>query len=191
MAFNANLGTQTFKETTVIDYTHPPVVLSFPAATGQGELNPGTVLALNENAVAVPYEKISQNIGTGDGSNKTFSGSLQAPIEPETVLITDGTQTLQDDGYGNLYGNGTGKVNYDTGDIEVTFENAPANGTSITANAGRRLLGILTMRVDTNSEDTAPVLIHGCAVRKNVTVKGDPIDNETVSLLRAKQIYVK
>jgi len=191
MAFNANLGTQTFKESTVIDYTHPPVVLSFPVAMGQGELGPGTVLALNEAGAVVPYEKISQNIGTGDGTTTTFSGSFQAPVEPGTILITDGTQTLKDDGYGNLYGDGSGKVNYATGDVEATFESAPANGASITANAGRRLLGILIMRVDTNNEDTAPVLIHGCAVRENVTVGENSVDGETVALLRAKQIFVK
>lgn len=115
MAYNAKLGTQTFKESTVIDYSHPPVVWDFPVATGQGELAPGTVVALNSAGAVIPY-------------------ATAAGVEP---------------------------------------------------------VGILTMRVNTNEEDVAPVLIHGCAVRKYVTVGGDPVDDETVALLRAKQIYVR
>ena len=118
MAFNANLGTQSFKEVTVIDYTHPPVVLDFAVATGQGELFPGTVVALNEAGAVVPYD-------------------------PE----------------------GTSPVN--------------------------EPVGILTTRIDTENEDVAPVLVHGCAVRKYVTVKGNPVDDQTVRKLREKQIYVR
>ena len=118
MAYNAKLGTQTFKEITVIDYTHPPVVWDFPVATGQGELAPGTVVALNSAGAVVPYDP--------DGA---------AP------------------------------------------ENDP--------------IGVLIMRVNTDDEDVAPVLIHGCAVRKHVTVGGNPISDADVAKLRAKQIFVR
>ncbi len=191
MAYNAKLGTQTFKESTVIDYTHPPVVWDFPVATGQGELAPGTVVALNAAGAVVPYAKDSVNLGTGDGTTTSFTGSFGGPVEPGTVVVTDGTQILRDDGFGNLYGDGSGQVNYQTGDVNASFQNAPGSGVAVTASAGRKLLGILTMRVDTNNEDVAPVLIHGCAVRKYVTVGGNLVDDETVALLRAKQIFVR
>ena len=118
MAYDAKLGTQTFRESTVIDHTHPPVVWDFPVATGQGELAPGTVVAFNAAGAVVPYDP-----------------------------------------------NGA----------------APVNDP----------IGILTMRVDTDKEDVAPVLIHGCGVRKYVSVGGNPVDDETVAKLRAKQIFVR
>ncbi len=191
MAYNANLGTQTFEESTVIDYTHPPVVWDFPVATGQGELAPGTVVALNAAGAVVPYDKISVNLGTGDAATTSFTGSFGEPLEPGTVIITDGTQILRDDGFGNLYGDGSGQVNYQTGDVNANFSSAPASGASITGNAGRKLLGILTMRVDTDNEDIAPVLVHGCALRKFVKVGDNPIDDETVTKLRSKHIFIR
>ena len=191
MAFNANLGTQSFKEVTVIDYTHPPVVLDLPVAAGQGELPPGIVVAMNLAGAIVPYAIDSISLGTGDGVATTFEGSFGEPLEPGTVIVTDGTQTLKDDGTGRLYGDGSGEVNYETGAIKASFAAAPAAGAEISGSAGRKIAGILIVRVDTENEDVAPVLVHGCAVKKYVVVGENPIDEETVQILRKKQIYVR
>lgn len=73
-------------------------------------------------------------LGTGNGVKVTFSGSLaQDNIQPGTLTITAGAQTLTDDGAGNLTGDGSGTINYDTGDYSVTFNAAPASGVSVTA----------------------------------------------------------
>ena len=52
-------------------------------------------------------------------------------------------------------------------------------------------IGVLTMRVDTDHEDVAPVLIHGRAVRRFVKVKNNPVDDATVAKLRAKHVFVR
>lgn len=77
-----------------------------------------------------------ESITTGDGSTKAFTHSSSSPVEPETISITDGTQTIYDDGYGNLTGDvdsvGSNIVDYDNGDYEFTFASAPSDGASIT-----------------------------------------------------------
>lgn len=82
-------------------------------------------------------EQISrQTPWTGDGVTVMFSFTVQFPyILPGTVIITDNTETFNDDGNGTLTSNlgGTGSVNYTTGAITVTFFTAPANGQNIYA----------------------------------------------------------
>ncbi len=41
-----------------------------------------------------------------------------SPIVPGTLVVTDGNQTLMDDGQGNLVGDGSGRVNYYTGALD-------------------------------------------------------------------------
>jgi len=81
-------------------------------------------------------------IGTGDGTETNFTGTLShTPIEPGTLYIyyTAGgeTKTIQDDGEGNLTGDvdagGTNTINYTTGAYDFTCSSAPDNGTDITA----------------------------------------------------------
>jgi len=79
-----------------------------------------------------------ETVDQGDGSTKTFSFTLSnVPLEPgSTVLsITDGVETFTDDGDGTLTGDagGSGTINYVTGEVEITFNAAPANGQDIDA----------------------------------------------------------
>lgn len=80
-------------------------------------------------------EQITGSVSwTGDGTTTPFSTTVQVPmILPETVLITDNTETFNDDGNGILTGNlgGTGTVDYSTGAITVNFATAPADGQNI------------------------------------------------------------
>lgn len=88
----------------------------------------------------VPFASITnENVGTGDGSETTFSGTLAARGGAETVMyvaITDTVETFTDDRSGNLIGSagGTGTINYATAAFSVTFAAAPTNLQAITAN---------------------------------------------------------
>lgn len=77
-------------------------------------------------------EQITRNTPwTGDGSTINFNYTVQFPyILPFSVIITDNTETFNDNGAGVLVGSagGTGSVNYTTGAISVTFAAAPADG---------------------------------------------------------------
>jgi len=82
------------------------------------------------------YDKVTgEQIGIGDGYTVTFTATLsKTPIKPGSVTVTDGTETFTDNGDGTLTGSlgGTGTINYVTGEITVTFANAPANYAAIT-----------------------------------------------------------
>ena len=81
----------------------------------------------------------TETIGTGDGIVTNFVTTLDLdpnlPVVPGTVLITAGAQSITDDGNGHLAGDvdptGTNTVDYDTGDVDVTFANPPASGTIV------------------------------------------------------------
>ncbi len=80
----------------------------------------------------------AQDVGTGDGTTVVFSGSLDTiPVAPNSVTITDGIQTVTDDGVGNLVGDvnpaSPNTIDYATGDFSVTFAEAPAADAEITA----------------------------------------------------------
>ena len=86
------------------------------------------------------YTEISaEGLDTGDGSTKTFAGTLafkagDAKRTCHGVRITDGTETFVDDYSGALVGDlgGTGTINYTTGAYSVTFNTAPAGAQAIT-----------------------------------------------------------
>lgn len=93
------------------------------------------------------------DLGSGDGTTKTFSGLLGSdtpPIVFNTVRFSDGASLVTDiandllddsdpnfsdvyNGIGTLQGDGTGSINYESGYYSVTFNTAPAAGTRIFA----------------------------------------------------------
>jgi hypothetical protein len=73
-----------------------------------------------------------ENIGTGDGTATTFSDVLSnSPIVPGTVVFTDGTQVIHDNGHGTC-GTDTCSINYESGFVSVTFAVAPPAATPVT-----------------------------------------------------------
>jgi len=115
----------------------------------------GSAYKIMDNTIEFGYEETKVNdevIATGDGSQVTFSGTLNnAPILERYLQITDDTETFFDDGAGNLTGDkgGNGTINYTTGAYSVTFNSAPAYGQSIKADYVKYLQSV-------SSESTAP-----------------------------------
>ena len=75
-------------------------------------------------------------LATGDGSIKTFSGTLTYhPVVASTVAIKDDQETFNDQFTDDLRGNftGTGKINRFTGEWTVTFKDAPLSNVPIKA----------------------------------------------------------
>ncbi len=83
------------------------------------------------------------DVSTGNGLTGPYVGTLRyRPVAGGTVTISDGAltpQTVTDtpnspyDGSGTLSGDGTGTIDYETGDVVVTFTSAVTSGNSITA----------------------------------------------------------
>lgn len=88
------------------------------------------------NSITASYQIEDETIGTGTGFALNFAGTLlHSPVVPFTVIITDGTQTVTDDGSGNLVGDigiGSNTIDYDTGTYDVTFASAPTLGVTVT-----------------------------------------------------------
>jgi hypothetical protein len=90
----------------------------------------GVAYAIVDSIVAGIKEEIT--IGTGDDATVTFSGTIATtPVIENTVLVQAGVQSVTDDGDGNLSGDGTGTVNYETGAISVTWGLPPNSGENV------------------------------------------------------------
>jgi len=89
---------------------------------------------------------VVDTIGTGNGSQTTFSATLsRTPVTPcGLLLLVGGTVTAGDDcagpvsstptNTGNFHGNvnaGTSTINYSTGSVTIVFSTAPASGAAI------------------------------------------------------------
>ncbi len=92
---------------------------------------------LSKRECSITYE----DIGTGDGTKKRFWGSLaNYGIEPGSVSISalvsdDTTETFTDQGNGTLTSNkgGEGTIDYNDGDFDVTFNLAPKDTETVSA----------------------------------------------------------
>lgn len=95
-----------------------------------------------------PQQYNVDSVGAGDGSTVLFEGTTQGfPLIAGSYFITDGTQVLQDDGEGLLTGDGSGTIDYTTGDFSATFSTAPASTDTVydkyIAYTGNRPQGVL------------------------------------------------
>lgn len=109
-----------------------------------------------------PEQLNKQLIGTGDGIQTTFPFNISAyPVVAESVYVTDGTQTAQDDGAGGFLAPYSGSINYVTGVASITFPVAPASGTNIRVTSetyqSNRPQGILYFQSSPLSDSTQSV----------------------------------
>lgn len=95
----------------------------------------GTMTTPPGGLITLPIQpNQGQVIGTGDGTTKTFTGTLTTPVLPGSVLINAGAVTgITDNGSGVISGAGVsaGSINYATGAISVTYSIAPAAGVQV------------------------------------------------------------
>jgi len=87
--------------------------------------------------VKTKKEEYTETAAAGDGSTTSFSYTLSnVPVEKGSVSITytinSTSYTAIDDGKGNISGpHLTGSINYQTGELSLTFDTAPDSGTDI------------------------------------------------------------
>jgi len=88
----------------------------------------------DDSAGGVIYNSTTQQIATGNGSMKAFSGNLSVSyVVPGSVSVTDGTETFSDDGSGTLTGDagGSGTVDYSAATYSVTFNANVSDGQAV------------------------------------------------------------
>lgn len=109
--------------------------------SSKGSISRGTKMYDSRRGPATDFhytDEIIENepVGTGDAVNANFQGNLAyIPVRPGTVVFTDDTLRVTDDGNGNMVGDvvASGTINYATGAYNFTFNAAPAAGNAITA----------------------------------------------------------
>lgn len=92
------------------------------------------------NAIKITADDVSEvgeAVGTGDGVEDaieyTLLGAQRGPIVPSSLSLVDGTQTITDDGAGNLTGDAaSGTIDYITGEISGVWAAPPADAAAIT-----------------------------------------------------------
>jgi hypothetical protein len=160
----------------------------------QGTLRAGAVISKNSSGLGVPYEDLSEVLGTGNGSTAAYTGTVAgAPLEPGSVVVDDGVEAFADDGFGILTGDGggTGTINYGTGAISVTFDTNVVNETDVVVTSSRKAYGVLDRDIDTTSMVDGVVVIHGTVKENALTKNTTPEACETVDFERlvARGIY--
>jgi len=124
-----------------------------------------------------------------------FNATLaDAPIQPGSLVVTDGEETFSDDGEGNLTGDagGSGSISYTTGALSVTFAVAPLESEDVTATYRRKAAGVLDVDTDLSDADAATVIRKGTVSLKDLTMGVDSataVDDTAVADLETIGIY--
>lgn len=124
------------------NFSSSAVGLGLFAGSGQlpfAQLEPytfGKQTQLSLTGYPVNYTNNVLVFGIGNGAATTFSTTLNAPVLPGSLTVTDptGSITGTDNGNGEITGTGiSGTINYATGALSVTYAAAPAAGANPTA----------------------------------------------------------
>lgn len=128
--------------------SHPPVEIPVTLKSGAGSLLRGALLGRrNSDGKYAPIDPgtryDNEDIGNGNGSTKTVSGTLVHPgVKPgslaiHSVVVGDAIETFSDNGDGTLTSDGAtpgaGTIDYASGAFSVTFFVAPKNGVDVYA----------------------------------------------------------
>lgn len=167
------LTTFSFGEDSIAAAGHPLVLVGKKVKTNQGDLVAGLLLGKSPTDL-VPWDTDTEVIATGNGSTKAYSGVIaHHPIQPGTLVITDGVESFTDDGLGRLTGDdgGSGTIVYATGAYSLSFNANVVNATEVEATNYNELACVNETLVDTTAEASCNGVVHG-AVRADRLKKG-------------------
>lgn len=188
---NANIGSVSMTEKTVPTGRGPHVYRHYRLKAGLAALVAGLVVALDAADEVVPFGADQAIAQDGDGALTSFAFRLGNAQTPGTISVTDGTETFTDDGFGGLAGDagGSGQVNYQTGEVSVTFNAAPADAASnVVCTYQPALRGVLVREAKTDAAG-AEVLVLGQVDRKELLVGDDAPTAAQLALLDRNNIW--
>jgi len=149
------------------------------ALSNRGNITKGqTLLSAAKGRVGLPEgyagEMVENEVdATGDGSSKDFTFIVKYPsVRLRTVTITvDGQPNtkLIDDGQGNLIGvGGKGTINYETGEVNVSFDTAPADGAAIKSTYATNLEELNELQTIQTQFDSTEITARVFALRTEI-----------------------
>ena len=176
---------------------HEPVSLSGLLKANDGTYLTGMLLTRKAGELIPLVVAAAEVIETGDGNTKAFTGTLaNSPIEPGTVVVTDGVETFADDGCGRLYGDagGAGTINYKAGTYVLGFNANVVLATDVTADYVTKISGVLDEEADTGTTGSGIYVAHGTVdgtvLKIGKTVPVEP-SAAVLMLLQTNGIYPK
>jgi hypothetical protein len=154
---------------------HGPVLVGVKLTADDGTYPVGLLLTRDGADVGKPLQEVSGEVlGAGDDATAQFAGTLAAalPLQPGSVVVSDGVETFADDGCGRLVGDagGNGTVNYATGTVDVTFAANVGNGTDVIVDYITRIDAVLDQEVDTSAETSGNAVVHGTVAKQALKV---------------------
>lgn len=189
----ANVGSVTVEDKPIMGTEFKPLYVNKLFAADNGALEAGLIVSEDAAGEAIPAVLVDEAdmVGTVNGSNTDFTYDHGAEVCPGSIEITHGVQVIKDDGQGNLFGDGSGSVNYKTGEISAAFDAAPdAGAPKITL--GSEPFGILEGSVNTvaGADSSGQVAIAGAAVTGNIYLSGGvAVTAAVIKRLREKGVY--
>jgi len=179
----------------VVARVHPPITENMAVLANSGDIADGQIVAKDKDGAVIAHKKTTgvAMTGTVDGTNKAFSASLSpAPVLPGSVKIDNNNtsaQSLVDDGNGRLMGDGSGTVNYKTGEVAVSFTTAPASGKTVLIAHKTAPIGVNVDACDTEEDESAKVLVHGTVNSDCVLTGSSAADAEDIAALKAIGVF--
>jgi len=149
------------------------------ALNTRGNIKAGeTLLSATQGRVGIPEgyagEIVADEVdATGDGKTTDFNFVVKyPPVRLRTVTIkVDGQANtkLIDDGQGNLIGvGGKGTINYQTGEVKVSFDTAPANGAAIKSTYATNLEDLNELQTIQTQFDSTEITARTFALRTEI-----------------------
>jgi hypothetical protein len=190
MAINGRVSTFNRSEEKAGLPGHGPVLIGMRFAADNGIYPVGLLLTLGLDDVAVPAQEVLAEVqGAGTGATTDFNGALDLalPVEPGSLVMTDGVEAFRDDGCGRLVGDagGAGTIDYQTGNYSVSFNANVGDGVDVTADYITALDAVLDQQVDTAAEGSGMAVVHGTVARNVLKVGAVGQAAPTAKLLRA------
>lgn len=165
MSINAQVFSYSYDDQRAQCQGHDPVIQSGQIPADSGSWPVGLLMTRkSDNSLIECKEIAAEVLGAGDGATKAFSGTLaNAPLQPGSVVVTDGVEIFTDDGCGNLTGDagGTGTVNYLTGAVSVSFNANVGDTVDVEVDYRMRIDGVLDEAVDTTKATAGNYVAHG------------------------------
>ena len=149
----------------------------------------GLVLGRNDAGKYLPYATVTTVIGTGDDAEKDFADEV-GPIEPGSASVVAGSVTLSDDSCGRLTGTGgSGAINYETGNVSVSFTSAVADEAAVTLTHKPDPIAVLDAETDTSASASALAVRFGAVKKAELKVGVSAQTAATSAIIRRLDIH--
>jgi len=176
---NINVGSITVEQKRIIHPVIPHIAGSRLFTADKGVISAGRIMTeVSGSLVPCLVTEDEDMTGLVNGTNKVYTYAAGKPICPGSVVITHGDQEVTDDGTGGLQGDGSGTVHYDTGDVSVTLDAAPAESSGapvISLVDDPECIALDKVNTVAGADASGLVLTFGAVVSKEVNLGEDAV----------------